>query len=666
MDKKMDKDQMKVKSGPGSMRGMMGGKSTDKPKDFKSSIKALVKYVKPYWISMIFVVIFSIASTTFMIVSPKILGNVTNDIVKDYIKIKAYDEIYKQMPEAGILPDGATGSNFLDQIPEAQKKAMSDNITDAIKDLDLSVRPTINFESIQQTILILIGLYVLSLVFSYVQSWIITEVTQKITYQLRKEISTKIHKLPLKYFDNKSFGDVMSRITNDVDTISQSLNQSLSQIIAAVATVIGILIMMFSISWEMTMVAVLILPISMVFTMFIIKKSQKFYKRQQQVLGSLNGHIEESLTGHELVQVFNKEKQVIVKFQKGNESLYKSGWKAQFLSGLLHPIITLVGNIGYVAIAILGGWLAIKNTVNIGDIQAFLQYMRQFNQPLRQTANIASVLQSTAAASERVFEFLAEEIELEDAENAQDITNIKGDISFEDVTFAYNSDDNVIKNFSAEVKAGQRIAIVGPTGAGKTTIVNLLMRFYDIQAGKIKIDGIDIRNIKRSSLRNLFGMVLQDTWLFGGTIRENLKYGREETTDAEMMTAADITHVDHVIESLPGGYDMVIDEDADNISQGEKQLLTIARAMLVNSPILILDEATSSVDTRTENLIQQAMDKLMDGRTSFVIAHRLSTIKDADLILVMRDGNIVEKGSHEELLVKGGFYAELYNSQFRK
>jgi len=664
MDK--EKSKFKAKVGPGSMRGMMGGKNTDKPKDFKSSMKSLIKYVKPYWVSMIFVIIFSVMATTFSIISPKMLGNVTNEIVEDYIQIKAYDEIKKQMPDSGMLPEGATGETFLKQIPEAQREAMSENITDAIKDIDLSVRPQIEFDAITTTILFLIGLYLLSLVFSYIQAWIITNVTQKITYQLRKEISEKIHKLPLKYFDKKSFGDVMSRITNDVDTISQSLNQSLSQIISAVATVIGILIMMFSISWQMTIVALLILPVSMVFTMFIIKKSQKFYKQQQQVLGSLNGHIEESFTGHELVQVFNKEKSVIAKFQKENEVLYKCGWKAQFLSGLLHPIITMVGNIGYVAIAILGGALAIKNAVNIGDIQAFLQYMRQFNQPLRQTANIASVLQSTAAASERVFEFLAEEIEKEDADNAKDLVNIKGDVSFENVTFAYNPGEDIIKDFNADIKAGQRVAIVGPTGAGKTTIVNLLMRFYDIQKGSIKIDNIDIRDIKRSSLRELFGMVLQDTWLFGGTIRENLKYGREETTDAEMRNAAEMVNVDHVIDSLPGGYDMVVDEDADNISQGEKQLLTIARAMLVNSPILILDEATSSVDTRTEALIQQAMDKLMEGRTSFVIAHRLSTIRDADLILVMRDGNVVEKGTHDELLGKDGFYAELYNSQFAK
>lgn len=660
---KDNKEKNKVNStGPGVM---MGG-TVDKPKDFKSSMLSLIRYLKPYWISVIFVIIFAIASTTFSIITPKMLGNVTNNVVEGYIKIKAYEQIYEQIPKGTVLPKGTKGELYLEKIPESDKDSIPGNIKDTISDLDLSVKPSIDFNSIRNTILLLIGLYLLSLLFNYIQGWIITNVTQKITYELRKEISEKVNKLPLKYFDKKKFGDVMSRITNDVDTISQSLNQSLSQIVSSVASVIGILIMMLSINWQMTLIAVLILPLSSFAVIFVVKRSQIFFKQQQKVLGSLNGHMEETYAGHTLVKVFNKERSVTEKFLEENERLYVSGWKSQFLSGLLHPIISLVGNIGYVAVAVLGGWLAIKNIVNIGDIQAFLQYMNQFNQPLRQTATITNVLQSTAAASERVFEFLAEEEEERDMPNAISIKNVKGNISFKNVVFSYDGKSNVIEDFSTEIKAGQRVAIVGPTGAGKTTMVNLLMRFYDVNGGSILIDGIDIRDIKRSSLRKQFGMVLQDTWLFNGTIKENLKYGKRNVTDEDMYKVADITQVDHVIRALPEGYDMVISEDSDNLSQGEMQLLTIARAMLVDSPILILDEATSSVDTRTETLIQNAMEKLKEGRTSFVIAHRLSTIRDADLILVMRDGNIVEKGNHRELIKQEGFYAELYNSQFQE
>jgi len=662
MEKGMKNKNTVSRKGPGAM---MGG-VVDKPKDFKGSMKSLIAYIKPYWNSIIFVMIFAIASTVFTIISPKILGNVTNDIVDDYIKIKAYEEIYKEIPEGTVLPEGTTGEFFLAQIPDSKKEDIPENMIDVLKELDLSVRPSIDFEDIGKTILMLIGLYLLSLLFNYIQGWIISGVSQKITYKLRKDISEKIHKLPLKYFDNKSIGDVMSRITNDVDMISQSLNQSLSQIITSITLVIGILIMMFSISWRLALVSMLVLPLSSAIVFLVVKKSQKFFKKQQKVLGSLNGHIEETYTGHILVKAFNKEENVKNIFKKDNVKLYKSGWKSQFLSGLLHPIIVFVGNIGYVAVAILGGWLSIKKIVNLGDIQAFLQYVNRFNQPLRQTATIANVLQATAASSERVFEFLKEGEEIEDSKDAIELKGVKGNISFKDVVFSYDGDTDVIESFSADIKAGQRVAIVGPTGAGKTTMVNLLMRFYDVKSGSILVDGTDIRDIKRSSLREQFGMVLQDTWLFNGTIRENLKYGKKNVTDEKMFRATDITQVDHVIKSLPEGYDMVINEDADNLSQGEKQLLTIARAMLVNSPMLILDEATSSVDTRTEVLIQNAMDKLMEGRTSFVIAHRLSTIKNADLILVMKDGNIIEKGSHDELLEKNGFYAELYNSQFEE
>jgi ATP-binding cassette subfamily B protein len=535
---------------------------------------------------------------------------------------------------------------------------------DALNSMDLSQKPGIDFESIKSTILILIGLYILSLIFSYSEGLIVSNVTQKVTYQLRKEISQKIHLLPLKYYDNRQIGDVMSVIINDVDTIGQSLNQSLNQIIRSVTLIIGITVMMFSISWRMAIVILLILPLSAVITSFIIKRSQKYFAKQQRVLGSLYGHMEETYAGYILIKAFNKEDSVKKDFEGDNHQLYESGWKSQFFSGLIFPIISFVGNIGYIAVAVLGGWLSIRNLITLGDIQAFLQYVNQFNQPLRQAATITNVLQATAAASERVFDFLKEEEEIKDSEDAIELKNVRGDISFKNVVFSYDGKTNVIKNFTADIKSGQRVAIVGPTGAGKTTIVNLLMRFYDVKSGSIELDGIDIRNIKKASLRAQFGMVLQDTWLFNGTIKENLKYGRKEVSDEEIYRATDITQIDHVIRSLPGGYNMKINEDADNLSQGEKQLLTIARAMLADAPILILDEATSSVDTRTEVLIQNAMDKLMEGRTSFVIAHRLSTIKNADLILVIRDGNIVEKGKHEELLKKNGFYAEMYNSQF--
>jgi ATP-binding cassette subfamily B protein len=643
----------------GMMRGVV-----DKPKDFKGSMKSLIQYLKPHRLPIIFVILFSILGTVFTIISPKMLGNITNDIAEDYISIRAYEEIYKQLPQGTVIPEGTTGEFFLQQVPQEQKEKIPENMLDALNSMDLSQKPGIDFESIKSTILILIGLYILSLIFSYSEGLIVSNVTQKVTYQLRKEISQKIHLLPLKYYDNRQIGDVMSVIINDVDTIGQSLNQSLNQIIRSVTLIIGITVMMFSISWRMAIVILLILPLSAVITSFIIKRSQKYFAKQQRVLGSLYGHMEETYSGYTLIKAFNKEDSVKEDFEEDNHQLYESGWKSQFFSGLIFPIISFVGNIGYIAVAVLGGWLSIRNLITLGDIQAFLQYVNQFNQPLRQAATITNVLQATAAASERVFDLLKEEEEIKDSEDAIELKNVRGDISFKNVVFSYDGKTNVIKNFTADIKSGQRVAIVGPTGAGKTTIVNLLMRFYDVKSGSIELDGIDIRNIKKASLRAQFGMVLQDTWLFNGTIKENLKYGRKEVSDEEIYRATDITQIDHVIRSLPGGYNMKINEDADNLSQGEKQLLTIARAMLADAPILILDEATSSVDTRTEVLIQNAMDKLMEGRTSFVIAHRLSTIKNADLILVIRDGNIVEKGKHEELLKKNGFYAEMYNSQF--
>lgn len=648
------------RKGPGAMLGGV----VDKPKDFKASMRSLIQYLKPYWVSIIFVIFFSILSTIFAIISPKILGNITNDIVDDYINIRAYDEIYKSIPEGIELPEGTMGKFFLQKISEENKEDIPENMREALDNLDLSQKPKVDLESIGKTILILVGIYLLSLTFNYIQALIVSNVSQKVTYQLRREISQKIHLLPLKYYDSRRIGDVMSIITNDIDTISHSLNQSLSQIVSSATLIIGVLIMMLSISWRMTTVTLFVFPVSVLIMLLVVKKSQKYFTKQQKVLGSLNGHMEETYTGHTLVKVFNREKYVKEAFEEDNNRLYETGWKAQFFSGLIHPIIIFVGNIGYVGVAVLGAWLSIRGLVNLGDIQAFLQYVHQFNRPLRETATITNVLQATAAASERVFDFLKEGEEIKDSEHAVKLKKIKGDISFENVLFSYDGKTDVIENFTADVKAGQRVAIVGPSGAGKTTMVNLLMRFYDVKGGSIKLDGIDIRDIERSSLREQFSMVLQDTWLFNGTIRENLKYGRKNVTDKEMYRATDITQVDHVVRSLPKGYDMEINEDADNLSQGEKQLLTIARAMILNAPILILDEATSSVDTRTEVLIQNAMEKLMEGRTSFVIAHRLSTIKNADLILVMREGNIVEKGSHEELLRKNSFYAELYNSQF--
>jgi ATP-binding cassette subfamily B protein len=535
---------------------------------------------------------------------------------------------------------------------------------DTIKSLDLSRRPEIDFPGIARLAELLVGLYLVSALLSYVQGWIMSGVSQKVTFNLRRDISQKIHTLPLRYFDSRTHGEVLSRVTNDVDTVSQTLNQSLTQIVTSVTTIVGILIMMLTISWQMTLVALLVLPVSFSFISVIIKKSQVYFVQQQVSLGKLNGHVEEMFSGHTVMKAFNGEQRSVKTFRAINNELHTSAWKSQFLSGLLMPIMMFVGNLGYVVVAVLGGWLAIKGRVNIGDIQAFIQYMNQFTQPISQTATIANVLQSTAASAERVFEFLAEEEEVAESAEPISLKAVQGSVEFNNVVFGYSPEKTIIKGFSTHIKPGQRVAIVGPTGAGKTTLVNLLMRFYDVNEGSITIDGVDIRKMKRSDLRRLFGMVLQDTWLFSGTIEENIAYGKSKASHADVVAAAEAAHADHFIRALPGGYGMELNEEADNISQGEKQLLTIARAMLADTPMLILDEATSSVDTRTETLIQAAMDKLMKGRTSFVIAHRLSTIKTADLILVMRDGNIVEQGTHAELLAKKGFYASLYNSQF--
>ncbi|MBP6976483.1 ABC transporter ATP-binding protein [Candidatus Dojkabacteria bacterium] len=641
---------------------MRGG---EKPKDFKKTMKRLIEYLSPYKKSVIVVVIFAIVSTIFSILGPRILGNITNQIAKDYINIVVYDQIVENLPQGVTLPSGTTGEDILKMVPSEMISEVPEDRLDQIKNVDFSQRPHIQFNVIGKTILLLIGLYLVSALFSYLQGWIMSGVTQKVSYDFRKKILNKIHKLPLKYFDNQTHGEVLSRITNDVDTVSQTLNQGMIQTITSVTMILGILIMMFSISWLLTLVAVIVLPVSFVFISLIIKKSQNFFKRQQDTLADINGYVEEIYSGHNIVKAFNGEKRALKKFNVINKDLYDSAWKSQFLSGLLFPIMDIVGNVAYVAIAILGGWLAINNRLMIGDIQAFIQYMRQFTQPIAQVANITNVLQSTAAAAERIFEFLEEKEEVEDVKDLVVLDSVRGDVEFDNVKFGYEPDQVVIKNFSVKVSAGQQVAIVGPTGAGKTTLVNLLMRFYDVDSGAIKIDGVDIRNMKREDIRKMFGMVLQDTWLFNGTIKENISYGNPDKSESEIIQAARNAHVDHFIHSLPEGYDMVINEEANNISQGEKQLITIARAMLDNPPMLILDEATSSVDTRTEILIQKAMEKLMKGRTTFVIAHRLSTIKRADIILVIDHGDIVEKGKHEELLKKNGFYASLYNSQFK-
>jgi ATP-binding cassette subfamily B protein len=609
----MEKQQPQKRSMIGLRGGpmAMGGKA-EKPKNFKKTMLKVLKYLRPYWIYMAFVAICAIISTAFAIASPKVLGNMTDEIIKGLFS-----------------PTG------------------------------------INFGNIAVIGFWLIGLYLTSAIFSYIQSWVMASISQKITYKFRRDISEKIGRLPLRYFDKHENGDIVSHITNDVETISQNLNQIMTQLITSVIMIVGILVMMLSISWQLTLIAVLVLPISMVLVTVIVRRSQRYYTKQQAAIGEIDGHIDEMFSNHAIVKTFNGEKQAIKTFNHINAKLHNSGWKSQFWSGLMMPIMQFISNVGYVAVAIVGGWLAINGKVTIGDIQAFIQYMNQFTQPISQTANIANILQATAAAAERIFEFLnANEEKLEEPRQVIVPESIKGEVSFDKVNFGYNKDQPIIKDFSVQIMPKQNVAIVGPTGAGKTTIVNLLMRFYDINSGSIKIDGVDTSTMNRHDVREMFGMVLQDTWLFQGTIAENIAYGRPNATHNEIIDAAKAAHVDHLINTLPEGYNTIISESADSISAGEKQLLTIARAILADSPMLILDEATSSVDTRTELLIQSAMSKLSHGRTSFVIAHRLSTIRNADIILVMNDGNIVEQGTHNELLQKKGYYEGLYNSQF--
>ncbi len=601
-------------------RGPMGhghGAPSEKAKDFQGTIRKILAYMSNYKPALVVVCIFAVASTVFNVIGPKILSRATTELFN------------------GLMSKLSGGSG-------------------------------IDFAKIGRVLLILLSIYACSAIFSFVQGWIMTGISQKMTFRMRREISEKINRMPMKYFESRTVGEVLSRITNDVDTMGQSLNQSITQLITSIATIIGVFIMMLTISPLMTLIALVILPISMMLMMFVMKFSQKHFKNQQKYLGEVNGQVEEIYSGHNVVKVFNREEQVIKTFDDTNEKLYESAWKSQFLSGMMQPIMVFVGNLGYVAVAVSGSLLAAKRVIEVGDIQAFIQYVKNFTQPINQLAQISNMLQSMAAAAERVFEFLDEEEESSVAENPVQIGEAKGDVTFSHVQFGYDPDKIIIHDFSSEVKAGQTVAIVGPTGAGKTTMVKLLLRFYNVNKGAIYVDGHDVRDFNRDDLRRQFGMVLQDTWLFKGTIMENIRYGRLDATDEEVIAAAKAAHAHHFIQTLPGGYQMELNEEASNVSQGQKQLLTIARAILADNPIMILDEATSSVDTRTEQRIQKAMDNLMKGRTSFVIAHRLSTIKNADLILVMKDGDIIEQGTHDELIALGGFYADLYQSQFEK
>lgn len=601
--------------GPHGPHGPGGGPPMEKAKDFKGTLRKLLNYVKPFKAAIIAVMIFAVGSTVFNIAGPKVLSGATTEIFN------------------GLVSKVSGGSG-------------------------------VDFDKIARILLTVMGMYVLSGSFMFVQGWLMSGVSQKMTYRMRKDISEKIHRIPMKYYESNTHGEVLSRVTNDVDTLGMSLNQSITQLITSVTTLIGVLVMMLSISGILTVIALLILPISTVLVMLVVKKSQKYFKQQQEYLGHVNGQVEEVYGGHLVIKAFNREERSREEFERDNRILYKSAMLSQFLSGMMQPIMQFVGNLGYVGVAVVGAWLAARGSISVGDIQAFIQYVRQFTQPITQIAQVSNMLQSMAAAAERVFEFLEEDEEENNGSNPIPPEAIEGNVEFEHVKFGYDPNKIIISDFSADIEKGQTVAIVGPTGAGKTTMVKLLMRFYDVNGGSIRVDGHDIREFDRSSLREAFGMVLQDTWLFNGTIMENIRYGRLDATDEEVIAAAKAAHVDRFIRTLPDGYRTELNEESGNVSQGQKQLLTIARAILADNKILILDEATSSVDTRTEIRIQKAMNNLMKGRTSFVIAHRLSTIRDADLILVMKDGDITEQGTHEQLIEKNGFYAALYNSQF--
>ncbi|WP_052471058.1 ABC transporter ATP-binding protein [Dehalococcoides mccartyi] len=603
--------------GGGPMGGMRMAHSGEKARNFKDTMTSLLKYLTPYRFTLIIALVLAIFGTVFTIIGPKLLGNATTKLFEGLVSK------VMNAPGAGI-----------------------------------------DFTYIGNIVLILVGLYAVSAICSYIMGYIMTGVSIKVTYDLRKQIAEKINRLPMKFFDNKTYGEVLSHVTNDVDLISNTLTQSMSQMVTSVVTILGVLVMMFTINWIMALASLIIVPVSIGLISLIVGRSQKYFRKQQDYLGHINGHVEEMYSAHNVMKAFNGEEKSITKFEGLNEELYGASWKSQFLSSIMMPMMNFIGNLSYVVVCILGGFLAIQKTIQVGDILAFVQYVRSFTQPLAQTANIVNILQSTAAAAERIFEFLGEGEEVPEPANPVSLKDISGAVSFKDVSFGYSPTKVIIKNFNADIKPGQRVAIVGPTGAGKTTMVKLLMRFYDVNSGAILVDGVNIQDIKRQEYRSAFGMVLQDTWLFNGSIMDNIRFGKLDATDDEVYTAAKTAYIDHFIHTLPNGYEMVMNEESSNISQGQKQLLTIARAVLANPKILILDEATSSVDTRTEMLIQQAMENLMQGRTAFIIAHRLSTIRNADIILVMKDGAIVEQGNHKELLEANGFYASLYNSQF--
>ena len=672
----MSENKKQEHKGPGSHGGPPMGRPVEKAKNFKGTSKRLVKYLMPRKLNLISVFVTAIISTIFSIVGPKIMGEATTKLfeglmakgeyAKDLFKPENIPNLLK-MPD---LPESVKKMiNNMMANPQAAQEAAPQNTDMTSIDPELwsfisKHGPKIDFDAIGRIILILIAIYLVSSIFSYIQQYIMAGVAQNTVYDMRKEVSEKINRLPLKYFDSRTHGEILSRVTNDLDTVANTLQQSLTQLITSIVTIVGIIIMMLTISPWLTLITVVTLPLSGILTVAVAKKSQKYFADQQKILGELNGHVEEMYTGHKIVKVFGRENKSIDEFNEINEKLYHVGWKAQFISGVIMPVLMFVNNIGYVLVCVVGGIFVTKNRIEVGDVQAFIQYSRQFTQPIVQTANIANILQSTVAAAERVFEILDEVEEMPDSKDAVVIEAPKGEVKFEHVKFGYKETVTLMEDMNIDVRQGQTVAIVGPTGAGKTTLVNLLMRFYEIQGGRITIDGVDIKDLKRGDLRTMFGMVLQDTWLFTGSIKDNIGYSRKDATFDEIVKAAKAAHADHFIRTLPEGYDTILNEEASNISQGQKQLLTIARAILADPSILILDEATSSVDTRTEVQIQKAMNNLMQGRTSFVIAHRLSTIRDADLILVMNNGSIMEQGNHKELLEKDGFYADLYNSQF--
>lgn len=661
-EKKSTENKKPQMGGPGGGHGFT--RVAEKPKDFKGTISRLIKYLSPFKVSLIVIFILAIGSTVFTIAGPKILGQATDTLAEGVIGLNVYDQIQENLPAGVKVPAGTKGKSLLDKMDDSIKSKIPENYISYIEKLDISKKPSIDFQSIAKVLGFALALYVLSGVFYYAQGYIMAGITQRTIFNLRKDVSTKLDRLPMKYFDQNTHGEILSKVTNDIDTISNTLQQSLTQIIMSLVTVVGIVVMMLTISFWLTLITFLTLPLSALITAFIAKFSQKEFKINQEQLGKMNSHVEEMYSGHKIIKSLNREQDSIEKFEVINNKLYRASWRSQFISGIIMPLLFFVSNLGYVGVAVVGGILTSTGMLSIGSIQAFMQYSRSFNQPITDIAGIFNTLQSTAAAAERVFLLLDEEEEVKETEEALELNNVRGSVRFEDVSFRYLPDKPLIDNMNIEVQPGDTVAIVGPTGAGKTTLVNLLMRYYELNDGTIFIDGNKITDLKRSELRKQFGMVLQDTWLFNGTIKDNIAYGRQGSSFDDVITACKIANVDHFVRTLPHGYDTIINEEANNISAGQKQLLTIARAVLANPPILILDEATSSVDTRTEVLIQKAMLNVMKGRTSFVIAHRLSTIKNADLILVMNNGTIVEQGSHIELIEMKGFYYNLYNSQF--